>query len=183
MTASIYWARFMASKEKKREERKGKKSSQSDEGGILIIAENRKARRDYEITEKVEAGLVLVGSEVKSIRDGGINLTDSYVREKAGELYLVRCHIRPYSHSRVDAHKEARDRKLLLHRTEIDKLNGQVTKKGLTLIPLKIYFRKGRCKLEIALGRGRKLHDKRENIKQREAEREMERGFRRNLKA
>jgi len=159
---------------------KKKKSPGKAEGeGILIAAVNKKARRDYEVLDKFEAGISLQGSEVKSIRAGSTNLKESYVRVQKGEIFLVGCHISPYSHAPVDAHEPGRDRKLLLHRREIDRLIGQVEQKGLTLIPLRMYFKGGRCKIEIALGKGKKLHDKRGDMKKKEAEREMERFIKR----
>ncbi len=157
---------------------KGKKGGEKSEGGILVACLNKKARHDYEILDTYEAGMVLVGSEVKSIRIGGMNLRDSFVREKRGELYLVQCHISPYTHSPADAHEPTRDRKLLLHHHEIEKLIGQITRKGLTLVPLRAYFKKGRCKLEFGVARGKKLYDKRQDVRKREANREMERAFR-----
>ena len=152
-------------------------ATESD-GGILIVTINRKARSDYEILETLETGISLLGSEVKSIRAGGINLKDSYVRVRDNEGYLLGSHISPYSHSSVDAHDPTRDRKLLLHKRELIKLGVQVQQKGLTLVPLRIYFRNGRCKLEIGVGRGKKHYDKREDIKSREAQRDMERVIR-----
>ena len=144
--------------------------------GYKVIDVNKKARRDFEIRDTFEAGIALLGSEVKSIRDGGVNLRDSYIRFKNGECYLVGCHVSPYKFSSHDAPDPIRDRKLLLHKRDIEKLGSQVQAKGLTLVPLKIYFNKrGRCKLEVALGRGKKLYDKREDIKAREAARQMER--------
>lgn len=152
---------------------KKKKQEESNDDHIKVVAVNKSARRDYEIMDTVEAGLVLLGSEVKSIRGGGVNLKESYVRPKGAELILVGCHVSPYAHSRVDAHEVLRDKKLLLHKKEIERLSAQVQQKGLTLIPLRMYFRSGRCKLELGLGRGRKLHDKRDATKKKEAERDM----------
>ena len=154
-----------------------RKTDSSTDGGVLVVAANRKARADYEILDKAEAGIVLVGSEVKSIRNGGINLKDTYIRVKGGELFLVGSHISPYSHSRVDAHETVRDRKLLMHKKEIIRLGVQVQQKGLSLVPLRVYFRKGRCKVEIGVGRGKKLHDKRQDLKAREAMRDIERSL------
>ena len=157
----------------------GKKSSTSSKSsdGRLLIAENKKARHDYEISQTLEAGLVLLGSEVKAIRDGAINLRESHIRFKDGELYLVGCHIMPYEFSRQDSHKPTRDRKLLLHRREIDRLSVDTKQKGLSLIPLKVYFRDGRCKLEFGAGKGKKHFDKRESIQRRDAERRMTRAM------
>jgi SsrA-binding protein len=139
------------------------------------LATNKKARRDYDIISSLEAGLVLLGTEVKSVRAGGLNLKDSYVREKGGELYMVNCHISPYSHGPVDAHAPLRERKLLLHKKEIEKLSMSIQAKGLTLIPLKMYLKNGRCKVELGLGKGKKDFDKREDVKRREANRDIER--------
>lgn len=157
----------------------GKKAKGDEKAGsgILVVATNKKARRDYEILGNYEAGMVLLGSEVKSVRAGGINLSDSYVRAKNSELFLVSCHISPYLHSRVDAHDPLRERKLLLHRQEIEKLAAQVQMKGLTLIPLQVYFKKGRLKVEIGVGKGKKQFDKRDDVKKKEAQREMDRAF------
>lgn len=137
-----------------------------------VIATNRKARHDYEIVEKLEAGLVLTGTEVKSLRDGRANLKDSYVIFKEGEAFLFGTHISPYDHGNRENHEPTRTRKLLLHRRQLEKLHGIITQKGLTIVPLELYFVGGRVKAEIAVVRGRKLHDKREVVKQREAERE-----------
>ena len=143
--------------------------------GSLALAQNKNARRNYEILDTFEAGISLLGSEIKSIREGGANLRESYVRLKNNQVFLVGCHISPYRHSRVDAHEPERERKLLLHRREIDRLEGQVQQKGLTLVPIKLYLKSGRCKIEIGLGRGKKLHDKREDVKRKEAMRDIER--------
>ena len=141
------------------------------------LAQNKNARRNYEILDSFEAGISLLGSEIKSIRAGGANLRESYVRLKNSEIFLVGCHISPYQHSPVDAHEPERDRKLLLHRREIDRLEGQVQQKGLTLVPIKLYLKGGRCKIEVGLGKGKKLHDKREDVKQKEAMRDIERAM------
>jgi SsrA-binding protein len=140
--------------------------------GEAVIATNRKAFFEYEVFERAEAGLVLRGSEVKSIREGGLNFRDSYVDYRGGELFLVGCRIGPYSHGNIQNHPEDRERKLLLHRQEIDKLGGKATEKGYTIIPLKAYFKNGRVKLEIGLARGKRAHDKRESIKKKDLERE-----------
>lgn len=148
-----------------------------EESGTKVVALNKKARRDYEILNTYEAGLVLLGSEIKSIRNGGINLKDSYVREQQGELFLVSCHISPYSHALVDAHEPLRDRKLLMHRQEIVRLGVQLQQKGLSIVPLRVYLKKGRCKVELGLGRGKKLYDKREDVKAKTAERQIQRAL------
>lgn len=143
--------------------------------GEKIITLNRKARQNYEIIESLEAGMVLTGTEVKSLREGRMNLMDSYARVQNGEVFLVNAHISPYSHGNVQNHDPLRDRKLLLHKAEIKRLTGKTEVKGLTLVPLKVYFSRGRVKLQLALARGKKQYDKRETIKRREAEIEMKR--------
>ncbi len=152
----------------------GKKKGESD-GGFKIVAENRKARHDYELLDKFEAGIVLTGPEVKAVRAGEINLRDTYIRPKGSELFLVGCHIAPYTFARLEETPAIRDRKLLLHKKEIEKLIVQMTQKGLTLLALKAYFKGGKCKIEIAVGKGKKHYDKRQDIKARDAEREMAR--------
>src|SRR5262247_4925000 len=135
-------------------------SSQAREGGDRPIATNRRARHNYEILETQEAGLVLRGTEVKSLRAGQVNFKDAYATVRNGEIWLVGCHINPYSHGTDANHDPERDRKLLLHSREISRLTGKVAERGLTLVPLRLYFKDGRAKLEIGLARGRKLHDK-----------------------
>ena len=143
------------------------------------ITVNRKARHDYFIEETVEAGLVLTGSEVKSLRDGRANLKDSFARIDHDEAVLVNAHISPYDPAARDGHEPTRSRKLLLHRREIDRLAGKVKEKGLTLIPLRLYFNaRGRAKVELGLARGKRQYDKRQVIKEREARRETERALR-----
>jgi SsrA-binding protein len=136
------------------------------------IAENRKAFHDYHILESFEAGLVLLGTEVKSIREGNANLRDSFARVEGAELWLYNVHVSPYSHRGSSDHEPTRRRKLLLHRREIRKLIGKTVERGLTLVPTRMYFKNGRIKVEICLARGKKAHDKRETIKRREADRE-----------
>jgi SsrA-binding protein len=142
------------------------------------IATNRKALFNYEILERAEAGVALVGTEVKSIREGGFNFSDAYVEYRDGELLLQGCRIGPYSHGNRMNHAETRTRKLLLHRAEIDKLGGRVTEKGFTLVPLRAYFKNGKVKLEIGLARGKRAHDKREAIKKKDIERETRQALR-----
>jgi SsrA-binding protein len=142
------------------------------DAGERTIATNRKAFFNYEILERAEAGLRLVGSEVKSIREGGFNFRDAYVEFKNGELFLVGARIGPYSHGNLQNHAEDRVRKLLLHKREILKLGGRATEKGLTIMPLRAYFKGGRVKLEIGLARGKHAHDKRETIKRKDIERD-----------
>jgi SsrA-binding protein len=144
-----------------------------------VVAKNRAARHDYEILEQFEAGLVLTGTEVKSIRNGRVNLGDAYGVVRNGELWLVNAHISQYGSGGYVNHEPTRTRKLLLHRREIRRLNGSVERQGLTLVPLEMYFLRGRAKVRLALARGKKLHDKRDDARRREAEREMSRAFRR----
>jgi len=139
------------------------------------IARNKRARHDYEILETWEAGLVLTGTEVKSLRDGKANLADAYAVVNAGEVYLLNLHISPYEQGNQFNHDPTRTRKLLLHRKEIRRMIGAVERQGLTLIALELYFRRGRAKVAIALGKGKKQHDKREDLKKRDAERELAR--------
>jgi len=146
--------------------------------GDRLVTENRKARHDYEILETFEAGMVLTGSEVKSLRAGRANLKDSYARIDRGEAFLLNAHISPYAAASHFGHEPERNRKLLLHRSEIDKLNGRIQERGLTVIPLKIYFKNGRAKVLIGVGRGKKSYDKRESIKKREMERDADRAMR-----
>lgn len=143
-----------------------------------MLATNRKALFRYEILERAEAGVSLVGTEVKSIRDGGLNFRDSFVEFKGGELFLVGCLIGPYSHGNLMNHAGDRVRKLLMHKREILRLGGKATEKGLTLVPLKAYFKGGRVKLEIGLARGKKAHDKREALKRKDIERETRQAVR-----
>ena len=149
------------------------------EPGERVLATNRKALFHYEVLDRVEAGLALVGTEVKSIRDGGLNFSDSYVDPRGGELFLVGCRVAPYSHGNRMNHVPDRDRKLLLHRREILRLGGRVAERGLTLVPLRVYLRNGRVKMEIGLARGKHAHDKREAIKKKDQEREARQALRR----
>jgi SsrA-binding protein len=143
-----------------------------------VVATNRKAYHDYFIEEKFEAGMVLKGTDVKSLRDRRVNLQDSYASVKEGEVFLHHCHISPYSHGNLMNHDPIRTRKLLLHRKEINKLLGKTQQKGLTLVPLRIYFSaRGRAKVELGLAKGKKQHDRRASIKAREAGREVERAM------
>jgi SsrA-binding protein len=146
-----------------------------DPDGIKIVCQNKKARHDFEIVETVEAGMVLQGTEVKSLREGRANLKDSYAKIKGEEIWLYDVHISPYPHASYNNHEPERTRKLLLHKREIRRLMGKTQEKGLTLVPLKIYFRKGKAKVELALARGKKAYDKRERIKKKEEAREMDR--------
>ncbi len=141
-----------------------------------IVCQNKKARHDYELVEFLEAGLVLTGPEVKSLRDGRANLTDSYAKVRNGEVYLYNMNISPYPFSRVEETDPRRPRKLLLHRSEIRRLIGKTEEKGYTLIPTKVYFKRGIAKVELALAKGRTKYDKRREIKEKELKREMELG-------
>jgi SsrA-binding protein len=145
--------------------------------GSSVITVNRKARHDYHIQESFEAGVVLKGSEIKSIRAGRVNLSDAYARPENGELWLYNSHIASYDAASYNTHEPKRPRKLLLHRKEIDDLAGKVTQKGLTLVPLKLYIKHGIAKIELGVAKGKKLYDKRETIARRDAEREMERAL------
>jgi SsrA-binding protein len=143
--------------------------------GKKLVCQNKKAYHDYEILETFEAGMVLVGTEVKSLREGRANLKDSYAKVKKGEVFLYGLHISPYTHATYDNHDPERVRKLLLHNYEIKRILGKTQEKGFSLIPLKIYFTKGLAKVELALARGKKAYDKRESLKRKEENREMER--------
>ncbi|MEW5978150.1 MAG: SsrA-binding protein SmpB [Acidobacteriota bacterium] len=138
-----------------------------------VAAINRQAYHHYHILESFEAGLVLLGTEVKSIREGHVNLKDSYGLVKDGEVWLLNCHISPYSHGNRMNHDPLRTRKLLLHSSEIRKLIGKVTERGMALVPIKIYFKNGRAKCEIALAKGKKLFDKRETEKRKTIDKEV----------
>ena len=144
----------------------------SKDSGEKLIASNKKALHDYFVLQKHEAGLELTGTEVKSLRDGKANLKDSYVAFEHGQAYLLGTHISPYSHGNLANHDPERKRRLLLHKREIEKLQAQVVEKGLTIVPLRLYFKGNRVKVEIAVVRGKKLYDKRETEKRREQERE-----------
>jgi SsrA-binding protein len=137
-----------------------------------IVAENRKAFHDYHIVETFEAGVALQGTEVKSIREGRVNLRDSYARVEGGEVFIYNVHISPYSHRGYADHEPTRRRKLLLHRQEIRKLIGKTVEKGMTLVPVKVYFKNNRIKVAVSLAKGKQAHDKREAIKKRETDRE-----------
>ena len=146
-----------------------KKTDDQDE---RPIADNRKAFHDYHILDSWEAGIALLGTEVKSIREGSVNLRDSFARLERGEVWLLNVHIGPYSHSGYSTHEERRQRKLLMHREQIRKLTGKVAERGLTLVPLRMYFKKGRVKVALALVKGKQAHDKRETLRRREIDRE-----------
>jgi SsrA-binding protein len=143
-----------------------------------IAISNRRARHEYEVLDVFEAGISLKGSEVKSLRQSRANLQDSYALLKKGEVWLLGMHISPYEEANQFNHEPVRDRRLLMHKSEIRKLIGKTTEKGLTLIPMKVYFKNGKAKVELALCKGKKTYDKREDIKKRDADREMQRAKR-----
>jgi SsrA-binding protein len=146
--------------------------------GEKLIASNRRAHHDFEVLETHEAGLVLTGTEVKALREGRADLKESYARIERNEAWLLGCHISPYARGNRANHDPLRPRKLLLHRGEINRLLGKIMEKGLTLVPLRLYFKEGRVKVELGLARGRKTLDKRHVIREREERREMERAIR-----
>jgi SsrA-binding protein len=140
---------------------------------LKIVATNKKAFHNYHIMERYEAGIVLSGTEVKSLRVGRVNLKDSYALVKQGEIFLLNCHISPYSHGNRENPEPTRTRKLLLHKREIQRLIGKTVEKGLSMVPLSVYFKEGRAKVEIAVVKGKKLFDKRETEKRKETKREL----------
>jgi SsrA-binding protein len=146
--------------------------------GVKVIANNRRAYHDYFIDDKLEAGLVLTGTEIKSIREGRVNLRDGYVRIADGEAWLTNVHIAPYEQGNRYNHEPLRDRKLLLHRDEIASLIGRARQRGYTIIPLQLYLKRGRAKIELGLARGKKQYDKRASIAEREAQRDIDRALR-----
>jgi SsrA-binding protein len=148
-----------------------------------VVTTNRKAFHDYFVEERLEAGLALTGSEIKSLREGSANLKDSFIEFRSGEAFLVGAHISPYGPSSWTGHLPERDRKLLLHRREIDKWADSVARAGVTCVPLKLYFKGARIKAEIALVKGKKLHDKRQALRERELDREAARAMRQRKKA
>jgi len=145
---------------------------------MKLVAQNKKAFHDYSIEDTFEAGIQLLGTEVKSLRDGKANLKESYVLIKDTEIYLFNCHISPYTHGNIMNHVPLRTRKLLMHRKEIERLKGKAQQKGYSLIPLKIYFKGPFVKVEVGLGKGKREYEKRETIKEREAKRDIERAMR-----
>lgn len=154
-------------------------SDQRGKNGSGLVVENRKARHEYFIEETIEAGIALHGSEIKSVRAGRVNLRESYVRIENGEAWLLNSHISPWPQAGTYFnHEPTRSRKLLLHRDEIESLRGKVEQKGLTLVPIKMYFVKGRVKVEVGVARGKKLYDKRDTMAERDSEREMARALR-----
>jgi SsrA-binding protein len=149
---------------------------------VKVIASNRKARHDYHIEATFEAGMVLTGSEIKSIRAGQVNLKDGFATIRNGEVWLLNTHIAPYHQASYENHEARRERKLLMHRYEINRLSGKLQEKGLTLIPLQIYLKHSRAKVELGLARGKKLHDKRDSMREREDRRQIERALGRRQK-
>jgi SsrA-binding protein len=147
------------------------------EDKIKIVTTNRKAYHDYEILETIEAGIVLKGTEVKSLRQGKVSIQDSYAIIKEGEVWLLNMHISPYEYGNIYNHDPLRDKKLLLHKREIIRLSTKVKERGLTLIPLKVYFKNGKAKVELALVRGKKKYEKKEDIAERELQRELKRKY------
>lgn len=160
-------------------QKKENSQATADSGGIKIVSENRKARHNFHILEEFEAGIVLTGPEIKSIRANGISLGESYVRPLKDEIFILGAHIEPYKFDPNKNYDPTRTRKLLLNRSEIDKLRGRVEQKGLTIVPLKLYFKGGRAKLLVALAKGKTAPDKRQSIKEREGKREADRAMRR----
>jgi SsrA-binding protein len=150
----------------------------TEAGGRKLITSNRRALHDYEILETVEAGIVLVGPEVKSLREGRANLSDSYAVLRRGEAFLVNAHVSPYDKAGRDNPEPRRERKLLMHRAELSRLGPKLAERGFTLVPLSLYFKAGRAKVELGLARGKKQYDKREALKKREQDREIERAKR-----
>jgi SsrA-binding protein len=142
-----------------------------------LIADNRKARHDYHLLDRVEAGIALTGTEVKSLREGRVELRQAYADVRDGEVWLIGAHIAEYGHGNLQNHEPDRDRKLLLHRREISSLIGKVQERGLTLVPTRLYWKNGRAKVELALARGKEQRDKRRDIARREAQRDIERAF------
>jgi SsrA-binding protein len=157
----------------------GKAKGVGSQPGVRVIAENRRARFDYAVEDKLEAGLQLLGSEVKSLREGTASLADSYALPKDGELYLLNAHIGTYSPAKFFGHEPTRGRKLLLHRAEIERWSAKVRERGYSIIPLVLYFKNGRAKVELGLCRGKTHEDRRQDIKERETKREMDRAVRR----
>lgn len=147
-------------------------------GGRKLVIRNRKARHEFEILEELEAGLVLVGAEVKSLREGNASFTDAFARVDDGELWLYNLHISPYEQASMDVPDPKRPRKLLAHRREIDRLGARTAERGLALVPLDLHFTRGRAKVTLGLGRGKKLHDKRETLKRKVMQREVDRAIR-----
>ena len=156
---------------------KSSKGKRADEDGLKVVAKNRRARFDYAIEETVEAGLALLGSEVKSLREGNVALSDSYAALRGDEFWLFNCRIGEYKAAATFGHAPLRERRLLLNRSEIEKLRGKVEQRGYTMVPISLYFRQGWAKVELGLGRGKTHEDRRDHIAERESRREMDRAM------
>lgn len=157
----------------------GKNKKKKNEPGAGVLATNRKALRDFQILEKIEAGIVLTGTEVKSVKQGHVSIQEGYIHiDDHLEAYLIGATIQPYDHGNIFNHNQTRERKLLLHRKEIDRLYGKIREKGLTIVPLKLYLVRGKVKIKIGLAKGKNVVDKRDTIKQREADRDSQRAMR-----
>lgn len=154
------------------------KVNAKDQRAVNVVARNRRARFEYEIFDTYEAGIALLGPEVKSLREGRANLSDAYALIRRGEVFLQNLHISPYQWAGRDNPSATRERKLLLHRREIGRLTAKLNERGFTLVPLQLYFKDGRAKVELGLARGKRLHDKRETIRQRESDRDLQRAMR-----
>ena len=157
----------------------GKNKKKKNDSASAVLATNRKAQRDFHILEKIEAGIVLTGTEVKSIKQGHISIQEGYVHiDDHMEAWLVGCTVQPYDHGNVFNHNQTRERKLLMHRKEIDRLYGKIREKGLTIVPLKVFLSRGKVKIKIGLAKGKNVVDKRDTIKKREADRDSQRAMR-----
>jgi SsrA-binding protein len=163
----------------KKDKDAGKVKGKADEMPTKLVAQNRRARFEFDLQERFEAGIALTGTEVKSLRNGKASLEEAYAGVDRGEVWLYGCDIPEYLQANRMNHKPKRPRKLLLHRKEIDRLAAKATERGLTLVPLRLYFKKGMAKVEICIAKGRKLHDKREAVKKQDAKREIDRALRR----
>ncbi len=159
--------------------KKGAKKAGAEDKNERVISDNRKARHNYHVLDTLECGIVLVGSEVKSLRSGGLSLDEAYARVEGDEVWLLGANITEYSYSHALNHVPKRRRKLLLHRREIQKFAGQAFEKGLTLVPLKMYFKAGRAKVLLGICKGKQKHDKRESLKKRDSQRDIDRAMRR----
>ncbi|GMR21878.1 MAG: SsrA-binding protein SmpB [Acidobacteriota bacterium] len=164
----------MAKKRTKTTRSSTPKTAEKSDKSEKVVAENRKARHTYELVERLEAGLVLVGTEVKSARAGGVNLKDSYASVRNGELFLMQVHINPYSHGTHENHEALRPRKLLLSKRELRRWIGKINERGFTIVPVRMYFKKGKLKVEIALARGKRQYDRRAAAKERDIERDVQ---------
>lgn len=176
MFGALYFITMAKTSKNAKGKAKGAKSAVAEKAPVQkVISDNRRARHEFEIVEVFQAGIVLSGTEVKSMRSGRANLSDAFARVEDGELWLYNCHISPYDHGNRFNHEPMRKRKLLMHHGEIVKLKSKLAEKGLTLIPLKIYFKKNWVKVDLGLGRGKRLYDKRESIAKRELKRQVDR--------